>query len=115
MPAYERFLNVVAKGRTELSHEQIRELADGSVYNAQQAFDNKLIDEIGYMQEAIKSAKTLANITDARVVEYNKAFSMESWLGAKSGINTILRLNRDSLYEFTTPQLMYLWDAGLCF
>jgi protease-4 len=115
MPAYERFLDVVAKGRTELTLEQIRTLADGSVYNAQQAFDNKLIDEIGYMQEAIKDAKTLAKITNARVVEYNKAFSLEDWLGAKSGINTFLRLNRDSLYEFTTPQLMYLWDAGLCF
>jgi protease-4 len=115
MPAYERFLNVVAKGRGQLSHEQIRALADGSVYNAQQAFDNKLIDEIGYMQEAIKDAKTLANITNARVVEYNKAFALEDWLGAKSGINTFLRLNRDSLYEVTTPQLMYLWDGGLCF
>jgi protease IV len=117
MPAYERFLSVVAKGRPGLDPNQIRTLADGSVYNARQAYDNKLIDEIGYMPEAINIAKSLAKITDAKVVEYNRAFSIEDWFGSnsKSSLSSLLRLNRDSLYEFTTPQLMYLWDPGLGF
>ncbi|MBU1260485.1 MAG: signal peptide peptidase SppA [Planctomycetes bacterium] len=110
-PAYERFVDIVAKGRGELTREQILALADGSVYNALQAFDNKLIDEIGYMDEAIAAAKSLANITDAKVVEYKKPFSFEEFLGTKS----FLHLDRNTLYEFTTPQLMYLWDAGLNF
>jgi protease-4 len=111
-PAYERFVNIVAKSRKDvLAIEQIRVLADGSIYNATEALENKLIDEIGYMQEAIALAKSLAKITDARVVEYEKPFSFESFLDAKS----IFRLDRDAIYEFTTPQLMYLWDAGLGF
>jgi protease-4 len=111
-PAYERFVNIVAKSRKDvLAIEQIRVLADGSIYNAPEALENKLIDEIGYMQEAIALAKSLAKITDARVVEYEKPFSFESFLDAKS----IFRLDRDAIYEFTTPQLMYLWDAGLGF
>ena len=111
MPAYERFVDIVARNRGELTREQILALADGSVYNAQQALDNKLIDEIGYMAEAIAVAKSLANITDAKVVEYKKPFSFEEFLGTKS----FLHLDRNTLYEFTTPQLMYLWDAGLNF
>ncbi|PKL49309.1 MAG: signal peptide peptidase SppA [Planctomycetes bacterium HGW-Planctomycetes-1] len=108
-PAYERFVDIVAMGRDELTKEQIRTIADGSVYNAQQALDGKLIDEIGYMEEAIAAAKSLANITEARIVEYKKPFSFEEFLGAK----TFPRLDRNTLYEFTTPQLMYLWAAGL--
>jgi len=116
LPAYERFLGVVIKSRKDkLTEPQIRALADGSVYNAQQALDKKLIDEIGYMPEAIAEAKKLANITEAKVVEYNKTFSLEDWLGGKSGVTSFLHLNRDTLYELTTPQLMYLWDAGLNF
>jgi protease-4 len=109
MPAYERFVDIVAKSRNELTRERILALADGSVYNAQQALDNKLIDEIGYMEEAIAAAKSLANITDARIVEYKKPFSFEEFLGTKSP----LHLDRNTLYEFTTPQMMYLWYAGL--
>ena len=75
MPAYERFVNIVAKSRKDyLTVEQTMALADGSIYNATEALENKLIDEIGYMPEAIKLAKSLAGITDAKVVEYEKPF-----------------------------------------
>lgn len=108
-PAYERFVGIVAKSRKDvLTVEQIRVLADGSIYNAPEALENKLIDEVGYMPEAIALVKSLAKITDARVVEYEKPFSFESFLDTKS----IFRLDRDAIYELTTPQLMYLWDAG---
>jgi len=111
-PAYERFVNIVAKSRKDvLTIEQIRVLADGSIYNAPEALENKLIDDIGYMPEAIALAKSLAKITDAKVVEYEKPFSFENFLEAKS----IFRIDRDTIYELTTPQLMYLWDAGLKF
>jgi len=110
MPTYERFVSIVAESRkAELTTEQVRFLADGSIYNAQEALDNKLIDQIGYMPDAIELAKSLANITKAKVVEYEKPFSLEGILGAKA----ILHLNRNTVYELTTPQLMYLWDAGL--
>ena len=108
-PAYERFVNAVANSRKDiLTVEQIRALADGSIYNASEALENKLIDEIGYMPEAIALAKSLAGVSDAKVFEYTKPFSFENLLESK----TLFKLNRDTLYELTTPQLMYLWDAG---
>jgi protease-4 len=108
-PAYERFVSAVANSRKDiLTVEQIRTLADGSIYNASEALENKLIDEIGYMPEAIALAKSLAGVSDAKVIEYTKPFSFENLLEAK----TLFRLNRDTLYELTTPQLMYLWDAS---
>ncbi len=112
MPAYERFVSIIAKSRKDmLEYEQVRALADGSVYNATEALENKLIDKIGYMTEAIELAKSLANIKDAKVVEYARPFSFENLLGVK----TLFKLDRNTLFELTTPQLMYLWDAGLQF
>jgi protease IV len=110
MPAYERFVGIVAKSRKGLlSIEQVKALADGSIYNTKEAMENKLIDKTGYMEDAVKLAKSLASISDARVIEYEKPFSVESFLEAKS----IIKIDRDSLYELASPQLMYLWDAGI--
>jgi protease-4 len=111
MPTYERFVAIVAESRKDkLTADQVRELADGSIYNAQEALDKKLIDKIGYLADAIEAAKDLANIKKARVVEYEKPFSIESLFGA----NSLLRqFNNNALFELTTPQLMYLWHPGV--
>lgn len=108
-PAYERFVNIVTDSRDELDIDQVRKLADGSIYGAAEALEEKLIDKIGYLDEAIEEIKSLAKIDDAYVVEYQKPFSLANFLNAKT--NAILKIDRDTLYEFNTPQLMYLWSA----
>lgn len=109
-PAYERFLEVVAEGREgTLSPDKIKELADGSIYGAKEALEEKLIDEIGYLDEAIELVKSMAKIEDARVVEYRKPFSFASFLTYRS--RNILTINKETLFELGTPQVMYLWSA----
>jgi protease-4 len=107
MPTYERFVSIVAESRKDvLDANEVRTLADGSIYNAAEALDKKLIDQIGYLPDAIELAKSLAKIDDAKVVEYEKPFTFESIFGA----NSLLRkFDRNTLYELTTPQMMYLW------
>jgi protease-4 len=109
-PAYERFVEIVVDGRsTALSESQIRKLADGSIFGAKEALEEKLIDKIGYMDEAIDLVKSLAGIEDAQVVEYRKTFSLTDFLGYRN--QNVLRFSRDTLYEFSTPQIMYLWTG----
>src|SRR4030043_1684688 len=68
---YERFLDVIHEKRKDaLSLEEIRDLADGRVYTATQALKLKLIDEVGYFDEALARVLTLARIPSARVVAY---------------------------------------------
>jgi protease IV len=113
MPTYERFVSIVAESRKDvLDANQVRELADGSIYNAQEALDKKLIDQIGYLPDAIELAKSLANLEDAKVVEYEKPFTFESIFGANS---LLQKFNRSTLYELTTPQMMYLWHPCVGF
>lgn len=107
-PAYERFVSLVAEGRPMLTIAQVRQLADGSVYNAEKALEENLIDKVGYLDEAIDSAKELAGLKKARVVEYQKPFSLGSWLASETKTSFII--NRNTLLELTSPQLLYFWQ-----
>jgi len=110
IPAYERFVEIVVKQRSAvLSESRLRQLADGSIFGAQEALQEKLIDKIGYLDEAIELVKSLAGIEKAEVVEYRKSFSLASFLSYRS--QNTLKINRDTLYEFSTPQIMYLWTG----
>ena len=107
-PAYERFVKLVADGRESLTLADVRDLADGSIYGAYEALDEKLIDKIGYLDEAIEQVKTLAKIKEAQVVEYRRPFSLAGFLSLQS--RNILKFDRTTLYELSTPQLLYLWS-----
>ena len=47
---YNKFVNIVAEGR-DMSEEDVKALADGRTYTAQQARDNGLIDEISLYED----------------------------------------------------------------
>jgi len=108
-PAYDRFVGVVTEGRESLTLDDVKRLADGSIYGAEEARDVKLIDEIGYLDEAIELVKSLAGIEKAQVIEYRRAFSLTSFLSARN--RNILSIDRDTLYELSTPQILYLWSV----
>jgi protease-4 len=109
-PAFERFIEVVVEGRkTSLKPDEVRQLADGGIFGAKEAVTEKLIDEIGYLDEAIELVKSLAGIQNARVVEYRKPFSFADILSIKKP--NLLKFDRSMLYELSTPQIMYLWSA----
>lgn len=112
MPAYERFVQVVAEGRKEsLSLEEVRRLSDGGIYGAPEALKEKLIDGIGYLDEAVALAKSLAGIDEAQVIEYRKPFSLADFLSYRRQNQNLLKLDRTTLYELGTPQILYLWSA----
>lgn len=108
-PAYNRFVQVIAEGRVKvLTLDDVKRLADGSIYGAEEALSEKLIDKIGYMDEAVEQVKSLAGIEKAQVVEYRKPFSLAYFLSSRSG--SILKIDKSTLYELGTPQILYLWS-----
>ena len=107
IPAYNRFVQIVDEGRPMLTLNDVKRLADGSIYGAKEAVDEKLIDKIGYLDDAIEQVKSLADIEEAQVVEYRKPFRLADFLNSRS--RNILRIDKTTLYELSTPQLLYLW------
>jgi protease-4 len=58
---YDRFLDVVAGGRT-LSRERVAEVAEGRVWSGRQAQQNGLVDRLGGLEDALAEAKRQAGI-----------------------------------------------------
>ncbi|MFC1713341.1 signal peptide peptidase SppA [Candidatus Poribacteria bacterium] len=61
---YEQFLDAILEGRqhTELTREQLREIADGRVMSGKQALESQLVDELGDLSDAIDYAGKLGGI-----------------------------------------------------
>ena len=110
MPAYNRFVRLVDKGRTKLSEAEVRVLADGSIYAADEALQKGLIDQVGYMESAIELAKALADTGNVHVVEYKKTFSFASLMAAESKLG--INIDSKMIDEASTPRLQYLWQPG---
>jgi protease-4 len=111
---YHRFLAVVQEGRPNLSAEQIKKLADGRIYSGDQAKVAGLIDEIGYLDDAVEMAKRKASLTEARVVTYGRPGEYQNNIysrlfGASPGITGLANLDLMSMVRGGTPQFMYLW------
>ncbi|HHT9109129.1 MAG TPA: signal peptide peptidase SppA [Candidatus Wunengus sp. YC63] len=111
---YERFLSVIAENRKDLTLEKLRSLADGRIYTARQALEYGLIDQIGYLDEAITLAKQEAGLTTARVIIYHRPGAYKNNIYSQlsnSGFGTINLLNIDlkTFVRSGTPSFMYLW------
>lgn len=67
-----RFLNLVAKHR-RIDDEELARISTGRVYLANQALQAGLLDKIGYLDDALAQAKSLASLpADAKVVVYRR-------------------------------------------
>src|SRR5215475_12378156 len=111
---YQRFLAVIQEGRPNLSAEQIKKLADGRIYSGDQAKAAGLIDEIGYLDDALEMAKRKAGLTEARIVTYGRRGEYQNNIysrlfGPGAGITGLANLDVLSLVRGGTPQFMYLW------
>jgi protease IV len=113
--AFTRFQEVILDGRKDkLDAEQVKALATGRIYTAEQAKKNKLIDTIGYLDEAVEELKKELKLTDANVIKYEHPVSLSEVLfgnaQAKAPIDPIREL-----LESSVPRAMYFcgWHAGM--
>lgn len=116
--AYERFLEVVVKGRTgKLTPDQVRQLADGSIYTAQQAFKAGLVDEIGYFTDAATAAAQLAGapigeVPKIVILSQPRPLNLATLLGSRQSIDAAMappspEQVRQYLSELGEPRLSY--------
>lgn len=102
--AYERFVDLVADGR-KLSKNRVREIADGRIFSAQDALDNKLIDGIGYERDMLEfvSSKLGGKI---KVVKYESDFSIENFFSNDIVIKFAESLKRSFMSDLNRPSVM---------
>ena len=68
---HEQFMKAVSEGR-KIKMEEVRKIADGRIFTGEQAKTNGLVDDLGTLEDAIKTAATLAGIKEEPVVVSKK-------------------------------------------
>ncbi len=111
---YERFVQVVARGRG-LTEEQVRAVADGRIYTGEEAKKLGLVDETGYLEDAVNTAMAMACVKDAAVVAYDSGcgYRANVYAGMPSIPSEIrLKLDVPGLSGPSGAAFLYLWEPG---
>lgn len=101
-----RFVRLVAEAR-ELDEVEVRKLADGRVFLAEEALELKLIDSLGYMADAEKAMADLLKVDNLHVIRYEEERSIFDLLRfRRGGFGMQLRklLNEDE------TRFLYQWS-----
>jgi protease-4 len=80
----DRFIDAVAQGRTGMTREQVKDIADGRLYLADEARAAGLIDATGDMEDAVKILSKIAGITRPAIVEFTQRPGILEKLGQLS-------------------------------
>ncbi|MFW6154208.1 MAG: signal peptide peptidase SppA [Planctomycetota bacterium] len=112
---YEAFVTVVARGRPNLSNEEIRRIADGRVYTGQQAVDLGLVDKLGTIHDIIDSIKERTDGDQrVKVVMYHRPLGYRGSVYAEPPalpqVN-LINIEAPDLWEMMSPRFMYLWTG----
>jgi protease IV len=83
--------------------------ADGGIFTAEQAKQYGLIDEIGYLEDAIKEAKKLAGLGESyEVISYDRPHSLASLFLGEEVRQSSKGFDLQGLSHATTPRLWFL-------
>lgn len=111
---FERFMAVVKESRPTVGDEAVREIADGRVFSAERALEIKLIDSIGYMDDAVELAKKEAGVEEARIVTYARPSSYRANIYSRSDLAlpqsiNLVNIDAGGLTRLFNLSFMYLW------
>ncbi|MDR2115470.1 MAG: signal peptide peptidase SppA [Planctomycetaceae bacterium] len=108
--SFARFKQVIRDGRDVFANdaEKLDQLATGQIYTATEAKDNGLIDEIGFLDDAIKKAMSLAGLTEhnSKAIRYKpKLGFMDALLESRT---TPPQFRAETIVEIATPRVYLL-------
>ncbi|MBQ9239514.1 MAG: signal peptide peptidase SppA [Treponema sp.] len=107
--AYDQFTGIVAESRS-LDIAEVRRLADGRLYTAQQAKNNDLIDAIGSKDEALDALRVSCG-DSYNVVPYEYTYEppFMQWLRGQIGVNDTARTLSSVLHVPSVRYPAYLY------
>jgi protease-4 len=111
---HDRFRQVVLRSRPGVDAAD-GAIFDGRVFTARQALERRLIDGVGYLDDAIALARELAGVEQSRVVLYHRCndrvHSLYSITPNVPLQNTLLPLSVPGLDRSRLPTFLYLWQS----
>jgi protease-4 len=105
---YDRFVTLVAENR-KLPKEVVLPLADGRVFIADEAVKNRLIDSIGYNEDALVKMAELLKTDSVKVYRYDEQVTIMDLFSSRPGIGLHFDLNRFMQESLNGVKMMYRW------
>lgn len=110
---HKRFVTTITENRKELDLSQVQALADGRVFDAEQAKGLKLIDHIGYVTDTISKIKKDLDDPNLKLITYDRSDDYQGNIYSQfqkptsfNMINLDLDFNPNSL----SPYFLYIWS-----
>ncbi|MFN4258610.1 MAG: S49 family peptidase [Gemmataceae bacterium] len=111
---HQRFIRVVEQMRPQVQRDEASTF-DGRVFTAAQALERKLIDQIGYLDDAIQTAQQLAQVPDAAVVLFHRCndpayspYAVSPNVPLQSA--PLMPLSLPGLDRTRLPTFLYIWQ-----
>jgi protease IV len=108
-----RFKEIITKARPAMNPEQ-PEIYDGRIFTGAQAVQLHMIDSLGYLPDAIRTAGGMAGLCDPRAVMYrrcnDRARSIYSVTPNMPLQGQLMQMNLPGLDRATLPTFLYLWQ-----
>ena len=113
-----RFLDLVRKHR-KLDKQALAEVATARIYLADEALDRKLVDQVGYLNDAVDKARNIAGLSpESRVVVYRRSEypndtvynTRTSWEGGQG--MSLVELDLPASMSDIQAGFYYLWPAA---
>ncbi|OGW16877.1 MAG: hypothetical protein A2X56_07595 [Nitrospirae bacterium GWC2_57_13] len=98
-----RFVDIIAESR-HMPRDRVVPLADGRIFTSREAKEAGLIDDVGYLEDAIAAAQQLAKVREASVVRYTRPGEYRANIYSMSLINV-------NLGDLVDPGMhfLYVW------
>jgi protease-4 len=110
---HQRFRQIVSQTRPGIDPTK-SELFDGRILTANQALQERLIDRIGYLDDAIAAARELAHAVTGRVVLYHRcndrAHSSYAITPNVPLQSSVIPISVPGLDRSRLPTFLYLWQ-----
>lgn len=112
---HQRFLARIAERRPAIGEENLKTLADGRVVTGDRALAMNLVDQLGYLPDAIGEARRLAGAPGAEAILYHReaapARSLYAIAPKPPRVADALPFSYPGLDRAKLPAFLYLWQA----
>ena len=112
---YEGRLNVMKNQGQVLTRAEVEGWATGDVYIAEDALKMKLIDEIGYEEDALKAALSIKDLEGAKFVRYyfkKSGLSLLDLAGMQKDENlpkSLMNFDYEKVIKGAGPRIWAIW------
>jgi protease-4 len=113
--SFKGFKDIVVSGRPKFKSEPaaLDAVTTGQIFTAKQALDHGLVDQIGFVEDAVARVAELAGKTteEVRCVNYEEPptlIEMVFGTGASAPSGRVMDLR--GLIDLTVPRAYYLWS-----